>query len=185
NLAVHGYSTDQMYLRLERELPMFRQPTAVVALFMTTLFGRNLDDDRPHLDADLAWRPAEPHARVMSLAGLLVPYRRDTTVDTGVRMTRGVLRALGALAHARGAAALVVVPQIGAEAPPEEALRRRVLDGNGIPYVVVTVDPLWHLSWNRHPDSRAAQLIAGAIAARLRTLPAGVAGANGDGSCCK
>jgi hypothetical protein len=185
NLAVHGYSTDQMYLRLERELPMFRQPTAVVALFMTTLFGRNLDDDRPHLDADLVWHPAEPHARVMSLAGLLVPYRRDTTVDAGVRMTRGVLRALGALAHARGAAALVVVPQIGAEAPPEEALRRRVLDGNGIPYVVVTVDPLWHLSWNRHPDSRAARLIAGAIAARLRTLSTGAGGANGDGSCCK
>jgi len=185
NLAVHGYSTDQMYLRLERELPLFRQPVAVVALFMTSLFGRNLDDDRPHLDADLAWHPAQPHTRVMSLAGLLVPYRRDTTVDAGVRMTRGVLRAIRALAHARGAAALVVVPQIGAEAPPEEALRRRVLDGNGIPYVVVTVDPLWRLSWNRHPDSRAAQLIAGAIAAKLRTLSIGAAGANGDGSCCR
>jgi hypothetical protein len=185
NLAVHGYSSDQMYLRIERELPTFQHPTAIVALFMTTLFGRNLDNDRPHLDADLGWRPAEPQARVMSLAALLVPYRRDTTVDAGVRMTRGVLRAIGALARARGAVALVVVPQIGAEAPPEEALRRRVLDGNGIPYLVVTVDPLWHLSWNRHPDSRAAQLVAGAIAARLRTLPAGAAGANGDGSCCK
>jgi len=185
NLAVHGYSSDQMYLRLERELPMFRHPTAVVALFMTTLFGRNLDNDRPHLDADLTWRPAEPHVRVMSLADLLVPYRRDTTVDAGVRMTRGVIRAIGTLARARGAIALIVVPQIGAEAPPEEALRRRVLDGNGIPYVVVTVDPLWHLSWNRHPDSRAAQLIAGAIAARLRTLSTGDIAANGDGSCCK
>ena len=40
---------DQIYLRLVRELPQFRRPTAVVAIFMTELFGRNLDEDRPHL----------------------------------------------------------------------------------------------------------------------------------------
>src|SRR5262249_34194388 len=43
NLAVHGYSTDQIYLRLARELPRFRQPIAVVSIFMSELFGRNLD----------------------------------------------------------------------------------------------------------------------------------------------
>ena len=53
NLAVHGYSTDQAYMRLERELPRFRHPVAVVSLFMTGLFGRNLDHDRPHLDPGL------------------------------------------------------------------------------------------------------------------------------------
>src|SRR5215831_1222981 len=41
NLAVHGYSTDQAYLRLEQELPRFLQPRAVVTLFMAALFGRN------------------------------------------------------------------------------------------------------------------------------------------------
>ena len=51
NIAVHGYSTDQIYMRLARELPRFRQPAAVVSIFMTELFGRNLDDDRPHLGA--------------------------------------------------------------------------------------------------------------------------------------
>ena len=182
NVAVHGYSTDQMYLRLERELRLFQRPAAVVALFMTTLFGRNLDNDRPRLDAGLAWHPAEPQRRLFSLAGLLVPYRRETTVDAGVQMTRTVFRAITALARARGAAPLVVVPQIGAESPPEEALRQRVFDGSGVPYVFVTVDPEWHLSWDRHPDGRAAQLIATAIADRLRATPTG---GNRDGSCCK
>ena len=43
NLAVHGFGSDQAYLRLAIELPRFRQPVAVVSLFMTALFGRNLD----------------------------------------------------------------------------------------------------------------------------------------------
>src|SRR3954471_9614294 len=37
NLAVHGFATDQAYLRLERELPRFRRPVAVVSLFMPAL----------------------------------------------------------------------------------------------------------------------------------------------------
>src|SRR5437762_14180982 len=88
NLAVHGYSTDQIYLRLVRELPRFQQPVAVVSIFMTELFGRNLDDDRPYLAPGLVWHPAEHESRLMSLAGLVVPYRRDATVERGIRMTR-------------------------------------------------------------------------------------------------
>src|SRR5207245_5405886 len=45
NLAIHGYGNDQAYLRLQTELPHFRRPVAVVSLFMTALFGRNLDQD--------------------------------------------------------------------------------------------------------------------------------------------
>ena len=48
-LAVHGFGNDQAYLRLEAELPRFQRPVAVVSLFTTTLFGRNLDHRRPHL----------------------------------------------------------------------------------------------------------------------------------------
>jgi hypothetical protein len=168
NLAVHGYSTDQAYLRLARALPAFRQPVAVVSLFMTSLFGRNLDDERPHLGPGLAWLPAERPPRVMSLIGLLVPYRRDTTVEAGIHMTRDVLHATAALAAARGAAALVVVPQLGAEAAPEQALRHRVFDGTDVPNVFLEIDRSWHLRWDPHPDGRAAKLIAHAVAARLR-----------------
>jgi hypothetical protein len=168
NLAVHGYSSDQAYLRLEKELPRFRQPVAVVALFMTTLFGRNLDDDRPHLGQDLVWIPGRPPSRLGALTALLVPFRRDKTVEDGVKMTRDVLRATVALAHARGATALIVVPQIGPEAPPEETLRHRILDRSGVPFVFVEIDPAWHVPRDRHPDARAAQVIASAIVARLR-----------------
>src|SRR5262245_1682677 len=87
NLAVHGYSTDQAYLRLVTELPRFQRPVAVVTLFMTALLGRNLDDDRPHLGPDLVWRPAVPNSRLAALAGFLVPFRKDKTVDDGVRTT--------------------------------------------------------------------------------------------------
>src|SRR3981081_1035753 len=88
NLAVHGYGNDQAYLRLQTELPHFRRPVAVVSLFMTALFGRNLDQDRPHLGPGLIWLPAEQRSRLSSLAKLVVPYRADTTVERGVMVTQ-------------------------------------------------------------------------------------------------
>jgi hypothetical protein len=166
NLAVHGYSTDQAYLRLTRELPHFRRPFAVVSIFMTELFGRNLDDDRPHLGPGLVWQPAEHASQLTSLAGLLVPYRRDTTVERGIRLTRDVLRATVRLARERGATPLIVVPQFGAEDHLQRTIRERVLSDD-VPQVIVPLDPDWRLPWDRHPNARAAHVIAEAIAARL------------------
>jgi hypothetical protein len=171
NLAVHGFGNDQAYLRLERDLPKFRQPVAVVSLFMTALFGRNLDDDRPHLGPGLVWRPAEPHDRLASLATLLVPFRSDRTVERGVAVTREVLRATAELARAHGAAPLVVVPHFGPEAEAERTLRRRVLDEAGVPYAWVEIDAGWRLPWDRHPNAYAAHVIAARIAARLAGSP--------------
>jgi hypothetical protein len=136
---------------------------------MTALFGRNLDDDRPHLGPGLVWLPAAQHARLRSLASLLVPYRRDQTVENGIIVTREVLRATVALARARGARPLIVVPQLGAEEGVERTLRRRILDESGVPYVFAAIDGTWRLPWDRHPNARAAQAIAAAIAARLRS----------------
>jgi len=168
NLAVHGFGNDQAYLRLVEELPRFRQPVAVVSLFMPALFGRNLDRDRPHLGPGLVWLPPEPQSRLASLATMLVPYRSLATIDRGIAVTREVLQATGALARARGAAAVAIVPQFGPEEEPVRILRRRVLDDAGVPYVSVEIDPAWRLPWDRHPDARAAHAIAGAIAAQLR-----------------
>lgn len=167
NLAVHGYSNDQAYMRLERELPRFRHPVAVVSLFMTDLFGRNLDDDRPHLGPGLVWHPADRGSRLASLARLLVPYRATDTVEQGIQLTRDVLRATVDLARAHGAAPLVVVPQFGAEDRSERALRNRIVD-DGIPSLLVTIDAGWRLPWDRHPNARAARAIARAIAERLQ-----------------
>jgi hypothetical protein len=168
NLAVHGYGNDQAFMRLETELPHFRQPVAVVSLFMTALFGRNLDQDRPHLAPDLVWLPPQKHSRLASLTKLVVPYRTQATVERGVRVTQEVLRATTELARARGAIPLLVVLQFGDESKPEQMLRRKILDGASIPYVFVDIDSSWRLAWDRHPNARAAHAIATTIANQLR-----------------
>jgi hypothetical protein len=168
NLAVHGYGNDQAYLRFQTELPHFRRPVAVVSLFMTDLFGRNLDEDRPHLGPGLVWLPAQHRSRLASLAKLLVPYRTDKTVARGVTVTREVFRATSELAQAHGATPLLVVLQFGHEDGPEQALRHRILDDTGMPCVLVEIDSAWRLPWDRHPNARAARTIAVAIAAELR-----------------
>jgi hypothetical protein len=170
NLAVHGFGNDQAYLRLEAELPRFRRPVAVVSLFMSALFGRNLDDDRPHLGPGLTWRPAAERGRLATLAGLIVPYRRDETVERGIVTTRDVLRATVDLARARSATPLIVVPQFGVESRVEQALRQRIVDDAGVPYVMVEIDSAWRLPWDRHPNAYAARVIAEAVAARLGGL---------------
>ena len=168
NLAVHGYGNDQAYLRLQTELPHFRRPVAVVSLFMTALFGRNLDQDRPHLGPGLVWLPAEHRSRLSSLAKLIVPYRADTTVNRGVTVTREVLRATNELARVHGATPLLVVLQFGHEDQAESTLRRRILDEASIPYVFVEIDSSWRLPWDRHPNARAARAVATTITSELR-----------------
>jgi hypothetical protein len=168
NLAVHGFGSDLAYLRLEMELPRFRRPVAVVSLFMTALFGRNLNHERPHLAPGLVWRPAVQRWRLESLARFLVPYHSEDVIEDGVTMTREVLHATADLVQARGAAPLIVVPQFGREEQPEQLLRHRILDKTGLPYVLVEIDPAWHLPWDRHPSVRGAHVIAAAVAARLR-----------------
>jgi hypothetical protein len=167
NLAVHGYSSGQALKRLETELPRFSQPVAVVSLFMPSLFGRNLNKDRPHFGPGLAWSPALPGGRLRSLLQLVAPYRSMDAVEQGIATTREVLRATADVANVRGAAALVVVPQFGPEEPMERTLRRRILDEGKVRYVFVTIDPAWRLAWDRHPDARAARAIAAAIAEQL------------------
>jgi hypothetical protein len=170
NLAVHGYSTDQAYMRLQTELPRFRQPVAVVTLFMTGLFGRNLDRDRPYLDRGLLWQPARPRSRLTSLMQVFVPYRSEGAIENGLRTTRDVLRATAVLAAMYGASSLILVPQFGHDDPRESALRHAILDGTGLSYAFVDVDPTWRIPWDRHPDARAASTIAEAVDARLQIV---------------
>jgi len=177
NLAVHGYSTDQIYLRLTRELPRFRRPVAVVTIFMTELFGRNLDSDRPHLTPGLVWQPAVSKARLAAMAGWLVPFRRERTVERGIGVTREALHAIVQLAHDRGAAPLVVVPQFGAEDDTLRALRERIVTPD-LPSLLVPLDPDWRLPWDRHPNARAAGAIAAAVARTLRVREASLQGSS-------
>jgi hypothetical protein len=167
NLAVSGFSSDQAYVRLQEELPRFRQPRAVVALFTPALFDRNLNNDRPHIGAGLVWLPPEPRWRLAALADLLFPYRSHETIERGIAVTRAVLRATIDLARARSAVPLIVVPQFMPEEPTERMLRRRILDEDSIPYLLVELDASWRVPGDWHPDRRAAHAVAAAIAARL------------------
>lgn len=168
NLAVHGYGSDQAFLRLQTELPRFREPRAVVTLFTPSLFGRNLDRQRPHLESGLVWVAPRPAWQLQTLARLVVPYHSDRVIAEGIATTRQILQATAALARSRGAVPLVLLPQFGAEDPPQQSIRRRVLDGSGVDYAFVQIDPSWRLPWDRHPDARAAGVLAAAVVARLR-----------------
>ena len=167
NMAVSAYASDQAYLRLEAELPRFRRPLAVITLFTPSLFDRNMDDDRPHLEPGLVWRPAADRSRLMTILRLVVRYRKVETIERGIAVTREILRATSDLARARGAVPLIVVPQFAREEPAERALRQRILDGADLPVVRVELDGGWRIPGDGHPDARAAHAMATAIADRL------------------
>ena len=169
NIAVNAHATDQSYMRLRRELPRFAHPVAVVIPFVPLLFDRNLDQDRPYLDAVLRWHAAHPpELRLVELGRRVLRYRSEAAIEEGTATSQAVLRATIALARSRGAAALIVVPQFLPEEPSEAAIRRRVLDDAHLPYLLVPLDPGWRLAVDRHPDARGARAIAAAIATALR-----------------
>jgi len=168
-LAVFGYANDQAYLRLMSELPRFRRPVAVISLFLPSLLARNLGDDRPHLGPGLRWLPAVHRLRLSALFRFLVPYHSEAKIEQGIQLTRDELLATADLARRRGAIPLVVDPQFGSETPVERMIRRRILEESGLAYVRVMLDPSWHLKGDLHPNARAADAIAMAIATRLRS----------------
>src|SRR6185312_5636376 len=141
SIAVFGYANDQAYLRLAAELPRFRQPVAVVSLFIPSLFARNLGDDRPHLGPDLGWRPAVHRLWLSTLLRFYVPYHGQAEIERGIQATRAELAATAALARRHGAVPLVVDPQFGTETPMERTLRRRILEQSGLDFVQVKLDP--------------------------------------------
>ena len=168
DIAVFGYANDQAYLRLKSELPHFRRPVAVVSLFIPSLFVRNLDDDRPHLNPDLSWQPGVWHSRLHALVSFFVPYHSTAAIERGIETTRAALLATAALAHARNAQALIIVPQFGPEGPVERMIRHRILDEASISYVQIPLAPDWRIKGDLHPDSRADEAIALAIVKHLQ-----------------
>ncbi len=172
NIAVNAYATDQSLLRLRQELPGFSRPVAVVIPFVPVLLDRNLDRDRPHLDARLNWHPGDPPPlRIVELARRALRYRSDDSIREGVAMTQAALRQAMALARARGAESLIVVPQYKPEVPRETAVRRMVLDAAHIPYLLVWLPSGWRVPGDRHPDARGAHALAAAIAQVLEGRP--------------
>jgi hypothetical protein len=165
NIAVNAHSTDQAYLRLRGELPRFARPVAVVVPFMPRLLDRNLDRDRPHLDPSLRWHAGgKPALRLVEIARRVTRYRGRRSIEEGIAMTRAALRASIALARARGARAIVLVPQFLPEEDSESEVRREVLDRGHIPYLLVPLDPAWRSPAHGHPNALGARALAKAVA---------------------
>jgi hypothetical protein len=168
NTAVNAHATDQVLMRLRHELPRFRRPVAVVIPFMARLFDRNLDLDRPHLDSRLRWHAGErPPLRLVELGRRILRYRSSAAIRDGTLMTQRALQAEIALARARGAKPIVLVPQYLPEDPREAAIRHDVLDSAGIRYLLVPVKPEWRAPGHNHPTPAGARAIAAAVAAAI------------------
>lgn len=180
NLAVNGYGTDQSFMRIQAELPHFAAPAAVVILFAPTLLERDLEEDRPHLDAALNWHPARPDRPLRRVARNVVLYHSIDEIDDGIARARAVLRATVEAVQAHHAAALILVPSFQPETAAERAIRRRVLEDPALPFVLVPLDQHWRLAHDGHPDARANLAMARAVVAGLaRQNPALFGGGGG------
>lgn len=165
DIAVNAHATDQIYLRLRRELPRFAHPVAVIIPFMPRLLDRNLDGDKPHLDVRLLWHPADPPPiRLVELARRMVRYRDPAAIARGEATTTAVLKGAIALVKKRGARAIILVPQYLPEVKVERDIRRQVLDRAGIPYLLVPVPQQWRSPTHQHPTAAGAAALATAIA---------------------
>lgn len=163
NLAVNAYSLGQGFLHLQRELPKFRRPVAVVILFSPSLMVPDLDRNRPRIDSAGRWHRASPTWALGHLARVLFPYHSTSAIAEAVAGDRRLLKAEVAMARARGADPLILVPIFQPERPRERALRGMVLDGLAVPYLVVPLDKSWRLVGDGHPDARGDAAMARAL----------------------
>jgi hypothetical protein len=173
NLSVYGYANDQSLMRLQQELPRFARPIAVISLFSPGLVFRDFDDDRPHLGPDQTWRPAVRRTRIEALTRFFVPYHGAREIELTLAQVRAELAAEQALALARGACFLILVPRFGPEERAETALRRRVLDEGALPYLFLPLDPRLKFAHDQHPTPEGARVIAAAITAELQRRSCG------------
>jgi hypothetical protein len=183
NVAVHGYGLDQAYLRLIDALPRYRRPVAVVTLFLPEQLDRPLRDVRPHLVLDraggLVLAPADAgpwglraRLRLAELTRSWVRAYGEGQMAQLLAVAAAIMRDTARRARERGARPLFVIPSFGPpralDAHPEAWIVRRVFADQGLPHLLIDLDPGWTLPGDGHPDPRAALHIAAAIEAALR-----------------
>jgi hypothetical protein len=119
DLGVHGYGSDQAFLRLSDALPRFEHPVATVTFFFSLMVWRMTLDDHPHIVFDgVTPRLVSPHGffhdlHLSQAARGIFEYRDDDALETAKTIFRETAR----LSTARGAKAIFLCPSFG-YAPP-------------------------------------------------------------------
>lgn len=172
NMAASGEGTDLSYVRLQKVLPTFEKPIALVMFIVHTWIERNVDDYRYRytLDGEGRLIPKAPTPEIVrssplrALARTLVPYRDDEMIE----VTRTLMREIAKLARSVGAYPLFVLTQCGAHClDPNPWIAQRLVEGLDAASIRVdTRDVL--LPNDMHPGPLGAARHAEAIERALR-----------------
>lgn len=166
NVAEGGYGSDQALLRAQAALLRLRRPQALVTTVLAVQLHRNLNDARPHLelrDGALQFAPAfTPRLLLRELFADELQVLPERRLRKSLALTRAILEETARAAREHGARPLFVAPVYG----PAPALLRELLDG--LPCVVVQLDPARIMPWDGHPDAQGARQLADAVVAALR-----------------
>ena len=167
NVAEGGYGSDQALLRARDALERLRRPVALVSTVMAVQLHRNLNDARPHLElreGTLALASAfSPRLLVRELLADELQLLPEWRLRKSLVLTRAILEETARAAREHGAKPLFVAPIFG----PQPELLRELLEG--LPHVVVPLDPARIMPWDGHPDAQGARQIADAMVAALQS----------------
>ncbi len=157
DLGVHGYGSDQAFLRLSDALPRLERPVATVTFFFSLMVWRMTLDDHPHVVFDgVTPRLVSPHGffhdlHLSQAARGIFEYRDDTALETA----KAIFRETARMSLARGAKPFFVCPSFGY---PEPRGDRWILDelftNQGLACLDVDVgdDPI---PGDNHPTARS------------------------------
>lgn len=166
DVAEGGYGSDQALLRARDALDRLRRPVALVTTVLAVQLHRNLDDARPHFElrgGALPLAPAfTPRLLLRELLADQLQILPERRLQKSLALTRAILEETVRLAREHGARPLFVAPVFGTE----PALLSELLEG--LPHVVVTLDPARIMPWDGHPDAQGARQLADAVVSALR-----------------
>jgi hypothetical protein len=165
NVAEGGYGSDQALFRARDALQRLRHPVALVSTVLPVQLHRNLNDARPHLELSDGMLVLEPPVRPRILLRELIvdelQFLPEFRLRRSLALTRAILEETARIAREHGARPLFVAPLFG----PETALVGEMLEG--LPHVIVSIDPARIMPWDGHPDAQGARQIADAVVSEL------------------
>jgi len=168
DLGVHGYGSDQAFLRFVDALPRFKHVVAVVSFYIPAMLGRLSCNDHPHLVFPIEGAdPAVTTAldlRVVNVLKRVVPYRAEQDFD----LLKQILRETDRRARERGAKMVFVYPQLNNESPRRDAwMVDELFHDQRLP--VVDVDFGFEpIPGDNHPNEASTQRLADAVVQALR-----------------